>query len=86
MLRLSNCHLLRLTRRNADELAPWGATRHKIGPKYIKQYLKYMPASEPTEDFDDRVLLYEMYVISLRRQSYGDGIEEKETTHNILLS
>ncbi|KAJ5628449.1 Fructosamine/Ketosamine-3-kinase [Penicillium lividum] len=40
------------------DLAPWRPVRHKIGKPYVEEYLKYFPASEPTEDFDDRNALY----------------------------
>jgi hypothetical protein len=42
------------------ELGPWYCPRHRIGVQYIKEYLKHRRASEPEEDFDDRMLLYAM--------------------------
>ena len=40
------------------DMSPWYLPRRKIGPKYTRAYLKHRPASEPREDFEDRMLLY----------------------------
>lgn len=50
---------------NEYELAPWRPIRHNIGRPYINEYLKHFPATAPAEDFEDRNLLYCMYVFSL---------------------
>ncbi|KAF8847884.1 hypothetical protein BDZ45DRAFT_778411 [Acephala macrosclerotiorum] len=45
---------------NEYELGPWRCFGHKIDQTYIEEYIKDFPASEPTEDFDDRVALYSL--------------------------
>lgn len=40
--------------RAVDELAPWRPARHKIGKRYVAEYLKHFPILEPADDFDDR--------------------------------
>lgn len=40
-----------------------------MGKPYVTAYLRYFPASEPTEDFDGRNLLYALLVLSTWRRS-----------------
>lgn len=40
------------------DFSPWHCPRMRIGPKYAREYLRHRPASEPQEDFPDRMLLY----------------------------
>ena len=56
------------------ELGMW-ATEHYImtSPRYLKEYLRYMPPSEPANEFEDRVRLYSlkyylMYSVNCRLQ------------------
>ena len=35
-----------------------------MGSSYIEEYKKHFRPSEPTEDFEDRVLLYSVYGFS----------------------
>lgn len=45
---------------NEYELGPWWAPRHKMTDKYVAEYVKHFPVSEPVEDFSDRGLLYRL--------------------------
>ncbi|ORY71911.1 Fructosamine/Ketosamine-3-kinase [Pseudomassariella vexata] len=45
---------------NEYDLAPWWAPRHKMTDKYIAEYLKHFPVTEPAEDFRDRGILYRL--------------------------
>ncbi|KAK8022608.1 hypothetical protein PG993_013375 [Apiospora rasikravindrae] len=42
---------------NEYELGPWLCPRHRF-PPYIDEYIKHFPASEPKEEFRDRLGLY----------------------------
>lgn len=46
---------------DTDELGPWLPARHDFGP-YIEEYTKYYPASEPKGEFNDRLVMYCLYV------------------------
>ena len=45
------------------DLGPWRAPRYRLGRPYMKEYHKHIPISLPEEDWDDRNLLYALYVI-----------------------
>ncbi|KAI1269034.1 hypothetical protein F5Y18DRAFT_439599 [Xylariaceae sp. FL1019] len=45
---------------NEYDLAPWWAPRHKMTDRYIAEYIKHFPVSEPREDFESRGLLYRL--------------------------
>jgi protein-ribulosamine 3-kinase len=53
---------LALYAHNEYELAPWRPIRHNIGRPYINEYLKHFAVTDPAEDFEDRNLLYCMWV------------------------
>ncbi|KAK1829369.1 protein-ribulosamine 3-kinase, chloroplastic [Podospora conica] len=69
---------------NEYELAPWWAKRHKMTHKYIDEYIKHYPRSEPVEDFEDRGALYslrfDLHASSLRP---GD-LEYREIAMNTM--
>lgn len=41
-----------------DELGVWRQPWNKIKEPYRTRYYRYFPRSQPTEDFEDRNLLY----------------------------
>ncbi len=43
---------------NEMELGMWRSDRYRFDSPYLRQYLSYMPPSEPVEQFDDRNRLY----------------------------
>ncbi|KAL2189944.1 hypothetical protein L209DRAFT_679532 [Thermothelomyces heterothallicus CBS 203.75] len=45
---------------NEYELGPWWPVRHQMGRKYVEAYRRFYGASEPAQDFEDRVQLYAM--------------------------
>lgn len=46
----------------SDEMGIWRAARYKFGRSYIKEYHRYIPVSEPEDEWDDRNTLYGMWV------------------------
>ena len=47
---------------NEADLGSWRAPRYRMGRPFLKEYQKAMGISEPQEDWDDRNVLYAMYV------------------------
>ncbi|OQU95506.1 hypothetical protein CLAIMM_01695 [Cladophialophora immunda] len=45
---------------NEYELGAWNLSRHRIYRSYIEEYRKHFPASPPAEDFEDRLILYQL--------------------------
>ena len=50
---------------NEYELGSWRPARNKFGKAFNKAYHRHFHIAEPTEDYDDRVGLYSVYVTSL---------------------
>lgn len=42
------------------ELGAWNLPRHQIYKTYVRAYQRHFPISEPTEDVDDRIVLYRL--------------------------
>ena len=43
------------------ELGMWATEHHKMtSPRYLEEYLRHMPPSEPANEFEDRVRLYSL--------------------------
>lgn len=42
----------------ADELGSFLVPRYRLGRRWLKEYHKHFPISEPEDGFDDRNLVY----------------------------
>ncbi|KAL6790219.1 Fructosamine kinase domain-containing protein [Trichoderma sp. SZMC 28013] len=56
-----------LWHRNTDELGNWHRERNGITKEHIEEYPIYMPASDPEEEFDDRIALYSVAIDEIRK-------------------
>ncbi|KLU86057.1 hypothetical protein MAPG_05076 [Magnaporthiopsis poae ATCC 64411] len=61
------------------DLGPWACPRHRIGEQYIYEYRrKHRKASEPEEDFEDRMLLYSINFDIQSSSNYPENLTRRE--------